>query len=302
VNTSPLVEVVVPTFNQADFLKTAIQSVVRQTHANWKMTVVNNCSSDSTREVVESFGDSRITIVDFANQGVIAASRNLGLRAAVGDFIAFLDSDDWWYEEKLARCVQSLSAGGDIVCHAELWRSETSERVVRYGPVSRASYQALLMRGNRLSTSAVVGHTELFRAMGGFSENPHYVTAEDYDLWLRMARANSKFVFLDEVLGVYRIHSTSASASVERHLAAELAVVGDHMDIVGSNVLRRRHRRARAFYSAGRIAQRNRQYLLALRKFLCSIRLSPGIWRAYPALATLVWDTLFIRISKRELE
>lgn len=289
---SPLVDVIVPTFNQADFLKTAIESVLHQTHSNWKMTIVNNFSSDSTREVVDSFADSRIKIIDFANNGVIAASRNLGIRAAVGDFIAFLDSDDWWSEEKLARCVQSLETTGDIVCHAEVWQSERSERVVRYGPENRASYHELLLRGNRLSTSAVVGHTEVFRKMGGFTESSRYVTAEDYDLWLRMARVNTRFVFIDDVLGVYRIHSTSASASVERHLSAELAVVEDHMDIVGVSKPQRRHRRARAYYSAGRIAQRNRQYSVALQKFLRTIQLSSVFWRVYPALVTLVRDVL----------
>lgn len=287
---SPLVDVIVPTFNQADFLKTAIESVVRQTHSNWKMTVINNFSSDSTREVVDSFADSRIKIIDFANDGVIAASRNLGIRAAVGDFIAFLDSDDWWYEEKLARCVQSLTTTGDIVCHAEVWQSERSERVVRYGPANRATYHELLLRGNRLSTSAIVGHTEVFRRMGGFAESSRYVTAEDYDLWLRMARVNTRFMFLEDVLGVYRIHSTSASAAVERHLSAELAVVEDHMDVVGSSTLQRRHRRARAYYSAGRIAQRNLQQLVALRKFLRTIGFSPVFWRVYPALVTLMRD------------
>lgn len=291
----PLVDIVVPTFNQAEFLKTAIESVVRQTVTNWKMTVINNFSNDATLQVVESFGDPRIEVLNFANQGVIAASRNLGLRKATGQFVAFLDSDDWWYEEKLQRCVESLLQSGDLVCHAELWRSQNKERVVRYGPSSRATYRSLMLGGNRLSTSAVVGKTEIFHRMGGFSESARYITAEDYDLWLRMARTNVRFKFLDTVLGVYRIHPLSASSSVEKHARAELAVVEDHMTSSDVNWILRRHRKALVHYSAGRVAQRNKQNSLAFRKFLQTIRLSIGIFRVYPALLILLKDALMGR-------
>lgn len=102
-NTSALVEVVIPTYNQADFLRVALQSVIAQDHQNWVATVVNNLSSDYTHNVVHELTDSRIRIVDFANHGVIAASRNLAIRDSRADFIAFLDSDDWWQPTNSAR-------------------------------------------------------------------------------------------------------------------------------------------------------------------------------------------------------
>ena len=102
---SALVEVVIQTYNQADFLRVALQSVIAQHHQNWVATVVNNMSSDHTQDVVREFADSRVRIVDFDNHGVIAASRNLAIRDSRADFIAFLDSDDWWQPKKLGACL-----------------------------------------------------------------------------------------------------------------------------------------------------------------------------------------------------
>jgi glycosyltransferase involved in cell wall biosynthesis len=222
---SALVEVVIPTYNQADFLRVALQSVIAQHHQNWVATVVNNLSSDHTHNVVREFTDSRVRIVDFANHGVIAASRNLAIRDSRADFIAFLDSDDWWQPKKLSACLSRLDNGADLVCHAEEWRSEHSSRVVRYGPQHRMEYEAMLLGGNCLSTSAIVGRTRVFQQLGGFSERPDFVTAEDYDLWLRVAKSGYHIALIDDVLGTFRIHSTSASSAIACNSAAEMAVV-----------------------------------------------------------------------------
>ena len=115
----PLVTVVIPTYNQADFLREALQSVVNQDLADWQAVVVNNYSTDHTKDVVAEIADPRIQIIDFNNEGVIAASRNLALLQATSPFVAFLDSDDWWHPTKLTRCVATLQTGSDLVCHSE---------------------------------------------------------------------------------------------------------------------------------------------------------------------------------------
>ncbi|NDF83787.1 MAG: glycosyltransferase family 2 protein, partial [Actinobacteria bacterium] len=102
---SPRVSVVIPTFNHAKLLKRALDSVVAQTFDNWEAIVVNNFSADETIDVVRSFNDDRITLINFSNNGIIAASRNQGIKAARGQYLAFLDSDDKWYPEKLEKCL-----------------------------------------------------------------------------------------------------------------------------------------------------------------------------------------------------
>ena len=99
----PTVCVIVPTYNHAPLLKKALESLIAQTFTDWEVVVINNFSGDDTIQIVESFNDSRIRITNFRNSGVIAASRNEGLRLAKGKYIAFLDSDDLWYPNKLQK-------------------------------------------------------------------------------------------------------------------------------------------------------------------------------------------------------
>lgn len=279
------VTVVVPTYNQAEFLGDALKSVIAQDFSGWRAIVVNNHSTDDTRDVVAALGDPRIELIDFANHGVIAASRNIGIECADTEFIAFLDSDDWWLPGKLSRCVAMLGTRFDLVCHAEEWRSDTGSRVVRYGPANRSGYRDLLLGGNRLSTSAVVGRTDIFRRLGGFSVDERFVTAEDYDLWLRVAESGGRFGFIDEVLGVFRIHGSSASSAIDRNVAAEMAVVEHHLSraAFASRTVRRR-RVARSHYSAGRAHHAAGNRRAALRRLLLSTRLNPLFPRVHVAL------------------
>jgi teichuronic acid biosynthesis glycosyltransferase TuaG len=296
----PLVTVVIPTYNQADFLREALQSVVNQDFADWQAVVVNNHSSDHTKDVVAEIADPRIQIIDFNNEGVIAASRNLALLQATSLFVAFLDSDDWWHPTKLSRCVAALQTGSDLVCHSEEWRSSTSSRVVHYGPAYRTSYQELLLGGNCVSTSAVVGRTKLFQELGGFSTDPRFVTAEDYELWLRLAQSRAEFVFLNEVLGVFRIHSLSASASVDRNSRAEMAVVAHHLASAPfTSPAVQRRRLARSEYGAARAFHRSRDYNRALHWFWRSIRNAPFSARAYAGTGLAVLGALRALITRR---
>jgi glycosyltransferase involved in cell wall biosynthesis len=131
---SALVSVVIPTYNRANDLKRALASVVAQTWGNWEAVVVDNHSADNTREVVEAFREARIRLLSVHNEGVIAVSRNLGVANARGEFVAFLDSDDWWVPTKLERSMQALSRGADVVYHdlhivrpgRKWWHSKTA--------------------------------------------------------------------------------------------------------------------------------------------------------------------------------
>lgn len=255
---TPTVDVIIPTYNQAEFLHDALQSVVTQDVSNWNALVINNMSTDHTKAVVDNFKDPRISMLDFSNRGIIAASRNLGIFRSGATYIAFLDSDDWWYPHKLRRCIEQLEAGFDLVCHAEEWKRGASSRHVSYGPSSRAGYRALLLGGNCLSTSAVMGRTSMFQQVGGFSTNPEFATAEDYDLWLRLAERRYNFTFLDETLGVFRVHSMSASSSVERNCRAEMSVVREHFSrLENASSLMIRKRKARSHYGAARAHHRS---------------------------------------------
>ena len=100
---APLVSIIIPTYNRAEDLKRALQSVFDQTFADWEILIVDNHSIDNTDDVVKLFDDPRIRLFKIHNDGVVAASRNLGLKHAVGEYVAFLDSDDWWLPKSLKK-------------------------------------------------------------------------------------------------------------------------------------------------------------------------------------------------------
>lgn len=229
-----LVSVVIPTYNHAHFLGRALQSVLDQTRSRWEALVVDNHSQDNTDDVVRSFGDPRIRLLKIKNHGVIAASRNLGMREAKGEWVAFLDSDDCWYPRKLETLMATAEAEDsyDVLSNDELMvdMKTGARKVLRYGPYQKEFYRVLLVEGNRLSPSATLVRRDfLVRHDLAFDESQDYVTVEDYDFWLNLARAGARFKFINEVLGEYLVHDASSSARLSRHLENGETLLHDHV-------------------------------------------------------------------------
>ena len=282
---NPLVSIVIPTYNQAHFLREALESVVLQTYPFWEAFVVNNQSDDNTIEVVERFNDPRIRLVNIDNHGVIAASRNEGIRLARGEYVAFLDSDDIWEPAKIERCVQRLETGCDLVCHGTVWRWENGRtRNVIHGPEWKATYESLLYRGNCIATSATVVRKNILDELGGFNTDPGYVTAEDYELWLRITKARHRVCFIPGMLGIYRIHRGSASKAVKSR-DAELAVVNhhfaqEHQQHIWRKIKRRKRRSGAAVSNARQLGALGDRRAAAVQ-IVRALKLWPLNWKAY---------------------
>ena len=230
----PLVSVVIPTYNHAHFLGRALQSVLEQTYTNWEAFVIDNHSNDGTDELVRNFPDPRIHLLKIHNGGVIAASRNLGLTRANGDWVAFLDSDDHWYTRKLESIITLVGNGddSDVFCHYEYMVNANGGRkkLLRYGPAADDFYKVLLTEGNRLSTSATVVRRQFIeRYHFHFDERPDFVTVEDYDFWLKLAYAGARYNFLRDVMGEYLIHDNNNSTRLARHWANTEAMLHHHV-------------------------------------------------------------------------
>ena len=106
VDDSQLISIIMPTFQHGHCISRSIQSVLDQTYESWELIIIDNHSVDNTSDIVLSFKDSRIKYLKFPNNGIIAASRNHGVLISKGDWIAFLDSDDWWEQSKLQASMQ----------------------------------------------------------------------------------------------------------------------------------------------------------------------------------------------------
>ena len=113
----PLITVGIPSYNHATFLAEALDSVTKQTYSNLEIIIVENSSTDHTDEVLSHFKDPRISVIKTNNGGSIAMSRNIVLNKSNGDWIAYLDSDDWWTLDKLDKCAKEFQDGVNIIYH-----------------------------------------------------------------------------------------------------------------------------------------------------------------------------------------
>ena len=212
-----LVSIVLPTYNRADDLRRALKSVVNQTYINWEVCVVDNNSTDLTDEVVLSFNDPRIRLLKIHNEGIIAASRNLGIRCAKADYIAFLDSDDWWASEKLEKCMELFFRGADVIYHnlylVESKSQSSFSRHTNANNVSGSILKYLLYRGFSIPNSSAMVRASILKSAGFLSEDKNLVSVEDLDLWLRISRITNNFICCSECLGFYWAGGNNLSAA-----------------------------------------------------------------------------------------
>ncbi len=204
-----LVTVVIPSYNHAHFLPRALQSVQAQGWKDWEVVIVDNHSTDGTDDVLQPWLGERVRLLKIHNNGVIAASRNLGVRAARGEWIAFLDSDDWWAADKLERSMALALAGADVVFHDLTMvdaRGRTSPwRRSRARSVGEPAYEDMVANGCALPNSSVVVRKARLDAIGGLCEDRELVGWEDFETWLRLARNGCRFARLGGSHGYYWI-------------------------------------------------------------------------------------------------
>ncbi len=215
----PFVSVIIPTYNHAKFLGKALESVIYQTYRNWEVIVIDNKSTDDTKQVIENFKDPRIHYFKISNDGIIAKSRNLGINVANGEWIAFLDSDDWWTKDKLEVCLKNIDEKVDFIYHKlEIIYDKSNSYFKRKKIIGRSLNKPILNdlliseidQGTAIGNSSVIVRKDLLSKIGGISENIKMVASEDFNTWLRIAQLTDKFNYIKEKLGYYLVHSESS--------------------------------------------------------------------------------------------
>ena len=207
---APLISVVIPTYNRADLIPKAIQSVLDQTYQNWELIIVDNYSDDGTKEVVDSFKDPRISMLLLPRTGSVAASRNMGVQHSKGEWIAFLDSDDWWFTTKLSTVCEVIQTNPDLIYHdlqiVSGLNDAKSHKKTKSRKLKDPIFLDLLLNGNDISLSSVVVRKSILIKVNGMNESSAFFAIEDYETWLRIAKITNLFVHIPKVLGAYRLH------------------------------------------------------------------------------------------------
>lgn len=205
----PLVSVILPTFNHGEFIGQAIESVLGQTYNNFELIIIDNYSEDNTESVVALYKDSRISYLKFRNNGIIAASRNYGIKHSRGEYIAFLDSDDTWHKQKLEKQLPHFQEPKiiGVASNVRLIAETPYYRRANWGR-SRLGYVDYqyrdILKQDVIATSSLIVRRETLERAGLFDEHGDFCCIEDWELWLRMARHGS-FRVLAEPLLSYRV-------------------------------------------------------------------------------------------------
>ena len=223
----------ITTYNSEEFLMKAVESVNSQTYRDFELLVVDNGSTDSSAQLLKEYQqahpEANMRIVTLEENRGISGGRNAGIEAAQGTYICFLDSDDYWYPEKL-ECVQAAIAKDnslDVICHWEDHITDHDSKLVCYRTPGENTYEDLLVNGNCLSTSALTIRREAMLAIGGFDLSLK-CGEEDYDCWLRLAKDGRKFHMIQKALGIFLIRGTSVSAKAKIHYGGVIAMVERH--------------------------------------------------------------------------
>lgn len=207
-----LVSIITPMFNSEKYIEGTIKSVLNQTYNEWEMLIIDDCSSDSSPEIVKSFveKDSRIKYFKTeSNQGVSYA-RNLAIKNSSGQFIAFLDSDDQWESEKLEKQIGYMKDNDFAITFTsyELMDENSNSLHKTIKVPCSVDYNGLL-KGNIMGCLTVVIDKTKMDFDIKLSGIPH----EDYVLWLSILKKGYIAYGVDEVLARYRKSSTSLSGN-----------------------------------------------------------------------------------------
>ena len=243
---APIVSVVIPTYNRAAELKRCLDSLVAQTTDDFEVLVCDDGSTDDTVEVVGGFADRlNLRFLPSARWGGPARPRNLGIENAAGEWIAFLDSDDWWHPAKLEVCRQQLSAN-DVVYHRiEVATPGTPAMTGRLigREVAHPVLIDLLTNLNAIPNSASLVRRNLVREAGGLTEDRRFIAVEDYDLWIRLAQRTERFHYVQHVLGVYWEAGADQNISAsQEQIAREMRVFERYRPLLSESQCREAER------------------------------------------------------------
>lgn len=204
-----LVSIVMPSYNTAKYIADSIQSVINQTYSNWELLIVDDCSTDNTEEIVASFNDERIRFIKKDKNSGAADSRNVALRAAVGKWIAFLDSDDTWEREKLEKQIRFMENGNyhfSYTRYEEINEDSEPLGIVVSGPskITKIGMYNYCWPG----CLTVMYDAEYV----GLIQIEDIKKNNDYAMWLKVCKKANCYL-LDETLAKYRRGRTGSISS-----------------------------------------------------------------------------------------
>lgn len=232
--TGPGVSVVIPAYNSAETLIRALDSVASQSRPAYEVIVVDDASTDSTAAVASGYQKLPVKLIRLAKNSGAAEARNRGVKAATGEFIAFLDADDEWLPSKLERQVALINSDSSIAfvsCESKLISNlgvDLGDIYRGHEVVSGALAWKALLKDNFVTTPSVVVPKLLFEELGGF--DPKLKIAEDQDMWIRLAEHGSLGYVHECLVIVHERKSSLSSGAFSDQLTFTLPMIEGHLE------------------------------------------------------------------------
>lgn len=295
----PLVSVIIPTCNRSRYVCEAVESALNQTYSPMEIIVVDDGSIDDTEAALNLYAGKIKYLKSEVSQGVSVA-RNIALRQAKGKYVAFLDDDDLWLEEKIDKDVKFLEVNADcgfVFCGLYYFSDSMADMGKRIlSKFEEPKYEFLYDNCIIYSTSLVTMRKECLERVGLFDEG--LVQSSDYDLWLRVARL-FKFGYIDECLVKYRLHELNISRNLNRRIKMFKKIFNKPEIMEGKSWVQRRIRIAMIYYYVAAFFHKYRRYPKALIHYTVALIYCPYIGYYYwPSETENLRFTFMYRILK----
>lgn len=210
---TPLVSVIMPAYNSEKYIADAIDSVLAQTYRNFELILINDCSADSTLDIMNNYAqkDSRITVVSNEVNSGVSFSRNRTIRMSEGEYVAFLDSDDIWAPEKLEKQISLANSNpqASLIYTASGFIRQDGKRVDFIMHVPDKISRKELLKQNVISCSSVLIKRSSIENVSMPSDKMH----EDFATWLTVLKKEPYAYGIDEPLLIYRLSNHSKSSN-----------------------------------------------------------------------------------------
>lgn len=204
-NKDPLVSIITPTYNCESTINATINSVVSQTYDNWEMIIIDDCSSDDTIKIVNDWltKDNRITLIQLKTNSGASIARNHGMKIAHGKYVAFLDGDDTWSNNKLEKQIEFMMRNNLAMTYTPYYICDQSLKPLEIKKAPKMVDYRELLKWNRIGCLTVIIDIE--------KTGKHYLERidkrNDYALWLTILRQGIIAFCYDEPLAYYRSHN-----------------------------------------------------------------------------------------------
>lgn len=225
-NSDLKVSIIMPVYKASATIEQAVASIINQSYKNWELIIVNDCCPEGSCKLVRKqvVSNPRIIQIDNANNQGVVTSRNTGIAQAKGEVIAFLDSDDYWHEDKLSLQMTMIEKGYDLVCSNYLRIKPNSEPI-------EVVHKVEFSYTDMLKSNQIGNLTGMYRCDRIGKIYQKKVGHEDYVMWLEVVKTAGKGYCIQQPLAYYRVSNSSLSSNKARAATWQWAIYRKELNL-----------------------------------------------------------------------